>query len=293
MTYRLALIATLLTGCTLYGDDDAAAPLVCDQDFDTIAYRIDEIDVPATNDEARGLGWDLDGDGVVDNQGGAVIAAIDNAIDVDLQAAVSEALEADLVQIVIRRDSCGEPDFEQYAVIRGLEIDRSGERPVVVGDDVTTTPAVFGDVGSPIVATGGVTRFPVGQLIHPVADDWIDARELVIEVDAGDRFDVLTGRLSAALDADQVYAVVTRAFQAKVVERQEELGPCTPDACDDVLRTLLEIFDTDNNGGVDLAEVRANSLMQTLLAADLDLDADGTPESYSLGVGFRATWVDL
>ncbi len=288
---RAALVLAALSGCTLYGGGDAPAPLVCDQEFDTIAYRIDEIDVPATNDEARDLGWDLDGDGAVDNMGGSIIAAIDNAIDVDLQAAVAEALEADLVQIVIRRDSCGEPDFEQYSVIRGLEIDRSGERPVIVGDDVTTTPAVA-RAELPIVATGGVTRFPVGQLIHPVADDWIDARALVVEVDGGG-VEVLTGRLSAALDAEQTYAVVTRAFQAKVVERQEELGPCTPEACDDVLRTLLEIFDTDNNGGVDLAEVRSNSLMQTLLAADLDLDRDGILESYSLGVGFRATWVDL
>ncbi len=289
---RLLLLLACLPACSLYDDPpDEPLPLTCDAATSTRAFRVDAIDVPGNATEADDLGWDLDGDGSIDNQGGNVISAIDNAIDVDLQGAVDDALNSDLVQIGMTVETCGAPDFFRVSLVRGLELDRSQEPPVLTGEEVTTWPSQARDA-VPAAATDGLTQFPVGQLIHWVADDWIDAHELVAVVqEISD--DEVSGYLVAGLDADQTFDVVTRAFQAKVVERQDELGPCTPESCDPVLRDILDIFDTDNNGGVDLEEVRSNTLMQTLLYPDLDLDGDGEKEAYSIGVGFHASRVDL
>jgi len=162
-------LLVVLTGCSLYRSDDT--PTWPGDDLpacDTTrqAYRIDAIDIPMDSTESDAFGWDLDGDGTTDNQGGNIIG-------------------------------------------------------------------------------------------------------------------------------DQTFDIVARGFQAKVVERENELGPCTPQQCDSVLRTLYGVFDDNLDGIITLSEIKASSLFQTLLRPDLDLDGDGTPEHLSIGVGFHAAAVDL
>lgn len=293
MSLRTLLLLSLLPACAADEPEPewVGENLSCDTATDTVAYRIDVIDTPLDTADVDAFAWDLDGDGTTDNMGGNVISAIERAIDVDLQGAVTEALDIDLVQIGLTVETCGAPDYALVSLVRGLELDRAQTPPRLVAEEITRFASVARGA-LPRAATDGKTRFPVGQLIHPIADDWIEANELVVVIDEISA-DEVRGRLIAGLDAAQAFATVTRGFQAKVVDRMAELGPCTPDSCDPVLRTILDVFDTDRDGGVDIDEVRENSLMRTLLQADLDLDGDGTQEAYSVGVGFRASRVRL
>jgi hypothetical protein len=50
---------------------------------------------------------------------------------------------------------------------------------------------------------------------------------------------------------------------------------------------LLKLFDKDNDGAISLEEVKQNSLIQTILAGDIDLNKDGVKE-LSLGLTFEA-----
>jgi hypothetical protein len=71
--------------------------------------------------------------------------------------------------------------------------------------------------------------------------------------------------------------------------------PGCPAACEDGTSAALivDVFDTNLDGMVTEEEVRGSSIIQTLLAPDLDLldaagafEPDGLEESISLGVGF-------
>ena len=50
---------------------------------------------------------------------------------------------------------------------------------------------------------------------------------------------------------------------------------------------LLNLFDANNDGTITTAEVSGNSLIQTFLAGDVDVNNDGNLD-LSLGVGFSA-----
>lgn len=290
MAYRSSLLfLALLPACSLYGDDvvdDDAWPgyelPLCETSRTT--YRIDAIELPLSSAAAEDLGWDFDGDQWSDNQGGNILSSLTNAITVDLQGAVTEALAADLVQIGVVVDRCADPDYTLVSLVRGLELDRATTPPRMVADDVTSFAAVAIDGGP---ATDGTSQFPVGQLIHPAADAWIDALELVVDVEAPSDGG-LEGRMMAVLPHDQEVEIVTEAFQRKITDRLEELGPEDPLVAD-----ILGVFDEDEDGAITLEEVRASALTQTLLRADVDLDEDGDEDGLSIGVGFHAEPVDL
>ncbi len=288
MTYRLAYMIALLTaGCA--GDDPFTVDNLPACETTTRAYRIDTLDLPASLEESEGFGWDLDDDGSIDNQGGNIISAIDGYLEVDLQVAVDEALDADLVQITI--DQCADPDYAVATVYRGLTIDRSVDPPRMVVAPATDRAALAREE-LPAAATEGAARFPVGQLIHASVDTWIEARDLVVDTEWIDD-EVLEGRMAAALDQPQAFDVATEALHAKIEERLEELGPCTAEACDELLLTLMGIYDANDDYEITLEELRTNDLNHTLLDADVDTDDDGEDDGYSIGLGFSASPVEL
>jgi len=298
MTHLRYLLLIALGGCSLYGGDDDAPPEdvwlgedlpACD--LDRRAFRIDAVTLPVNSSVAEDLGWDLDGDLTIDNQGGNIISALISALGTDLQTAVDEVFAADLVQIGVTMDECASPAYGLVEFARGLELDRGYEPPRLLGDDVTSFAAVA-VTGLPDVALDGTAQFPVGQLVHPSADAWIDAFEVVVVIDELSD-DEVVGRIATALDGDAAYDVITEAFTAKMADRIEELGPCTPEACDDLVRSMLELFDDDLDGAISLEEVRSESLVASLLRADVDVDQDGQEDALSIGVGFHASRVDL
>lgn len=288
----------LLSACSLYGDDPpdgddawAGAELPA---CDTVrhAFVIDELELPVDSGAAEDFGWDFDGDGTIDNQGGNIISAVFQATGVDLQGAVDEALRSDLVQIGMHADRCDEPAYTLLSLSRGVELDRTVDPPRLLAEQVTTWPAVA-TTDLPGIAIDGTSRFPAGQLVHASVDDWVVARELVVVVD--EAWEVgLRGHIAAVVDGRQIRDVITRAFQRKITERIAEAAPCTLDACDDeVALTMLGIFDDNEDGEITLAEVQENSLVMTLLRSDVDTDGDGEEDSLSVGVGFHASSVEL
>jgi len=289
MSLRSSLLAflALLPSCALYDDAEpdpwpGASLPACETT--RRAYRIDRMVVPDTSSAAEELGWDFDDDGTIDNQGGNIISAVRQAVDVDLAGAVQEALDADLVQIAVVLDQCAGPDYTLVSLVRGVELDRSFDPPRLLAEPVTAFAAVGTDGA---VATDGTTQFPVGQLVHPFVTEWIDAEELVVDVEFFTETGI-EGRMMAVLDYAQEFATVTEAFQRKITDRIDELG-----ADDEVAITMLELFDHDTDGVIELAEVREDSLVQSLLRADVDLDGDGVEDALSIGVGFHAAPVDL
>lgn len=301
MSRALLLVAAAALGGGCFRNEDArrwpgddlpacaAAPT-------TRAYRIDAITLPTTDLERERLGADLDGDGLVENQGGYVLAAATNQLEVDLQAEVDETLAADALHIGVSVTECAEPAWSLVELHRGVALDRVSEPPVLLAEPVTSYAAVAGEL--PGAAVDGWARLPLGALIHPSEQAWLDAPRVVVEVDEVSD-DELAGRLAVAFDGTAAFDAVCRAFHAVVQDRIAELSDCTPRDCDPVLQTLLGLFDLDEDGDVSLEEVRTNNLAVTLLNPDVDggprwdPSPGGRNELLSVGVGFRARRVEL
>ncbi len=285
------LLLALLPACSLYDTDDQPVPLVCDEATTSRSYRIDDLTLPVNSADAEELGFDFDDDGTIDNQGGNIMSAVYQATLVDLQGAVDEELAADQVLIGLTVEECGAPSYATVSLNRGLSIDRSVEPPVLEVAQVTQRAAVT-QGALPAYATGGIARFPVAQLLHASVEDWIESLDVVAMVDSISD-DEIVGRLAAVLDADPAYETVTLAFARKMEDRIAELGPCTPEACDQVIRDMLDIFDENEDGVITLDEVRDSSITRTLLRPDVDTDGNGESDALSIGVGFHASRVDL
>ncbi len=292
----------LLGGCL--GDEESDRPSHWPGDdlvpCDTArrSYRIDELILPRTPGEAADLGWDLDFDGVNDNRGGDLVDIIGDYFGADLMAVVSATLADDAVHIGVSVETCAETPYSLVELHRGREIDRSVDPPLLLAVDVTEY-AMVASGPLPGAAVHGWSQFPVGSMLHRDEQVWIDGPQFVAEIDAIDDAEV-SGNLVAAFDGEQLFATVSGAFQRVVADRIADNPGCTAAACgDETLRTLLGVFDDNEDGEVTLAEIQSNSLVTTLLRPDIDGDGpvwttpDGMPDQFSVGVGFHASRVDL
>jgi hypothetical protein len=60
------------------------------------------------------------------------------------------------------------------------------------------------------------------------------------------------------------------------------------DSADEDMSSIGETFDENRDGTVTMAELRASSLFQTLMYADVDTDGDDTADAMSIGIAFHA-----
>ena len=97
-----------------------------------------------------------------------------------------------------------------------------------------------------------------------------------------------TGKLGGAITEDEVNSKlipsVVRMMNAAIAR-----DPGCPAACTagTSAALIIEVFDKNTDGTITEQELRDSSIIQTLLAPDLDLVGDdGIRESVSLGLGF-------
>lgn len=226
-------------------------------------YVVDDFLFPRSNDEARQLGDDLDGDRVPDNQAGLVIVTMMSVGDVTPY--VRDILAAGVVASSVE----------------------------IQADDSTDDPSVavryLGSEGAPSEVAGGrfeggvftsnrtrTTLVPGRARLHlPVL---IDADPLVLDLDgmqmslepdgAGYR-----ARIQGVLPVAHVRQVVAQALYDMMASNPAEHG------------TMIGVFDKDVNGVVTLEEITSSNSFLTLLQPDLEMfDDDGR---FSPG---RTTW---
>ncbi len=277
-----------LGGCELLGPyrdepvcevipDPWPADALADCDTTRATYRVDQIVFPATERERDRRGWDFDGDGTSDNKGAGIISGIQTGLGVDLSTAPNETLAADLVHIGMTVERCAAPSYDLVSIHRGVSLDRTARPPRLFAEPVTEYAMVAGE-------EPGASALPLGTLIHPSVTAWADAPLAVTAIDRiGD--DSVSGTLAAVFPQEAIDELLIPAAHAVIQDRVETGDP--------VAETLLGILDDDEDGEITLAEVQQNSLVMTLLRADVDTDCDGEEDALSLGVGFHASRVQL
>ena len=267
-------------------------------------WVIDRQRIPANNLQARDFGLDLNGDLVVDNQLGMVLATLASQgfdIQASTDAAVSKGQilmlgEANVAVLtgatftmytganpqpapcngpgdtVCRRHLAGTGTFD-VAASSAHDTPLTG---AMVGTTLTTGP---GHLQVAVVFAGGA----------PITLDLIGARvKLEMVADATLAQSVIAGGVSQTQLDTKVYPALQLNFSAIVAA---DCPTTTPPDCGcpaaSTGRTILNLFDTTpKNCLITIDEIRNNSLIQSLFAPDMTLE--GQP---ALSFGFAATAV--
>jgi len=275
-------------------------------------YVVNAIVVPQTVTQAGAFGFNLDGDSQnrVDNAFGQFLVTLSQQ-GIDVQSAVNLATTGGHS---VELGSLGADDLvaANPATWRFFVGAPTSGPPNLSGGGMFTVAqngAMMGTLDGSIagghltaqVPAGSMARIPIklglvaGQA--PIEFDLVGGH-VAADVTANDCSNGRVGGGIAMADlANLVLPAWATAMNASITSACRT-GAATGDYsnCDSNERSYLQMFDTaPMDGNISLAEVRNNSLVQTLLAPDVDLldvaggynpTPGGTPDSISFGVGF-------
>ena len=267
-------------------------------------YVTTALALPTTNTEARAYARDIDGDGARDNALGQVFATLSSQ-GLDFRAALEAAIaRGDLLMLHSLRT-------------RSLVRTRRASWQVLYAEP--TAEPDFSGAGSFTVASTGPRsrRLPARIRNHRVRTA---AGAIPVRLDLGAgvfalrltkakvfatcfRPNCSPGRINGAIRAQEVETnlIPELAELFTAIVARDCPGP-GPESCmaDSEGKTVQEVFDTDDDLVVTSEELRENSLIQSLLAPDLDLTRangepgrDGVDDALSVGLGFEAVRAQL
>lgn len=312
----IATILVILAGC---GGDPPSSPDAAAPDAEApppdaavpdaippceecpVGYVFDSLEVPTDADQAEQLGFDLDGDGTVDNQMGNILSALTQAGGGDLSlpeentravdrgeilllAAIDECLPGLCLFTYHGSDAAPTPCADPADPICRRHLDGNGQFSI----DPPTDRFVPGTL-----VAGSFSGGP-GQMVlelslggAPARLELVEARAQLAGVsDTG----ITGGKLGGAIPDVFVQTELIPSIHASVAAIIAE--DCTGGAppfcgCADgsTGETMVGIFDEDGDCAVPLDEFRKNSLIVTLFRPDVDTDGNDTPDALSIGVG--------
>jgi hypothetical protein len=309
---RSALLAgTALTLCVLAcsGGSDRNGVPDAGASLQRHTYVASEIHLPTSNAQAQAYGLDLDGDGRTDNQLGQILSVLASQ-GIDLQTALQTAIARGTIIQLLELQTAGYVSSSSASLNFLLGDSATATPPPCSGPSDTVcgrhlqgtgsfTIAGTAPVNSPLsgtVASGTFDGGP-GQLTLPLVLGASPAVSLTLlgararatgMADTGIDSVIVGGGISQS-DVDNLLVPALQS-QFEAIVARDCTDPGSPPTCGcasgSAGATLRTLFDTNPvDCAVSVAEIRANSLMSTLLAPDMTIN--GTP-SLSLGVGFKA-----
>ena len=268
-----ALAASTTAACT---DPEPTAPVVDSGAYHT--YVQTGWELPTTQDQARDLGFDVDDDGMPDNQGGALVSAL-GGIGLDLTGASATAFASgDVVTLHrLRADALTDDDSVSWEVLVGQA------RTTPPRFDGSETFAIAGSGGALVGAIGDghlaaadgtiVIRVPFFPGQHPVPLPLTGAQLEVDLSNGGCR-----GRIGGVLRASD------RDLTVLPIVAEQAIGHMAAHPEHRFTVTAIEVFDRDHDGAVTAAEI--TRMATSVFVLDVDLDADDQADGMSIALGF-------
>jgi hypothetical protein len=304
---RLHVFLTLLVAVPACATDDAPVdetgataapsgdPAAAER---TRAYHFvtSTITIPTTSAQANALGFDLDGNGTVDNALGKVLASLSGQIDV-AGAAQAALTDGSIVLLhSLRTGGLTKSKTAKWQIFIGdpqASPDLSGHGTFTVAADSPRDAIFAGSVAAKAFA-GGPSAIAIALPQGPGSTPAI-VHLVAAHATAGvTSTTCANGRLGGAVPMTDVNDVILPAL-ANALDARLVADGCTADAsaCSSSDRTLLSILDTDGDRVITADELRSNAIVQAVLKPDVDvLGADGSPgqdgakDSISIGIGF-------
>jgi hypothetical protein len=258
-----------------------------------------QLKVPHNSTESTSFGIDLDGDPNhrPDNAMGGIFAALAQQ-NIDVRAATDAAVAAGQVISlhVLQTSSLTSAPLAFWSVFTGAAHpapDYSGAGSFALAAGAPVDSLLVGHItGGTFVGGPGKARFQMLLAGAPIALDLVGAR-----VEAQVSATGCTGKVGGAVTQADVQTKVIPQL-AMAFTNVLHGDPGCPGACTGTALTLQNLFDTNHDGTITAAEVSASTLVQALLAPDVDLfDASGhfNPRqdhvNDSLSIGFGLTCV--
>jgi len=261
-------------------------------------YVMSSIKFGATADEARSFGFDLDGDGKVDNALGATVTAVAGLTGLVVDAMLEAALTAGSVILLDALHADNVTD------------DPSADWQIFLGDSIPNPDLTSGNGGFTVAATsptdgiltGSLTagQFAGGPSQIAIALAFVEGRPPIhlhliaahVQTDVTEA-GCTGGKLGGGIPETDVHAQLIPGV-ADILNAYIAAHPGSGGVA-----IILGFFDGKDgsmkNGMVEAAEIEA-SAFANLFGPDVDLlDADGQPghdgvkDSLSLGLGFACT----
>jgi hypothetical protein len=251
---------------------------------------------------AATIGVDYDNDGKVDNVLGSILGSLASlAGSLELQSSLDESVYGGEALLLVRVQAASFTNAAQTLaeVWRGasqtccsdpknLTLCQSEASKGCFNGSHTFTPhatdpytALFGGK-----ITGGQMLVGPADMVLTLNLSGVGTMDLHLKAvyikgnlkAAGIDQGVIAGAISKTELDSKVIPALAQTLTAEV--NDPATSPSTRD-------TILNLFDANKDKTIDAAELSNNGLIKMLLAGDVDVDHDGTPE-LSLGLGFEA-----
>lgn len=304
----VAALAAALAGCS--ADEPQPEELGCIPQVDidpagrSSHWVVDRVTLATTADEALQLGLNVDCDDQnrPDNQLGQVLAAVYNVESTDLNEEIAAMVDRGrlLHLLTIRARSLRDATGVGLTVRHGLDTDGDPSDNFSGAERFGVDTARGQGVTSGYIRDGRLSahgfQLPLG-LSLPSLDEVVVLPLEGVHVDAAILPGILQGRIGGAIPEQAIDAIlipfIHRAL-VHVVERDCPDGRCQAGSFGEI---LIQVFDTDRDGELELEELRAHDLITSLIRPDVDLfdehgdlnpGVDGIDDSLSIGIGFTA-----
>lgn len=267
-------------------------------------YILDSLMWPTTSNQAQLDGFDLDGDGTIDNQLGNVMATMaSDGFDVQTPQDQAIARGTELMLADLQADGLTTATGAGYTMYVGTNPSPapcSSSSDTVCGHHLTGT-ATFDAAATPrdpeLVGsiTGGHLTAGPGHLSMqlsvvtgtPVTLTLLAAHVKLTATSTAITTGVIGGAIPMTDFHDKIYPAMQTSFATTIA------ADCTgqnPPACgctqNSTGATLIQLFDANNDCVVSEPEIENNSLIHSLFASDVTVEGQA-----ALSVGFAVTGV--
>ncbi|MFH2005069.1 MAG: hypothetical protein ABI333_00650 [bacterium] len=271
-------------------------------DYDFLASQIFLPDDQQTSTE---IGMDLDGDGLVDNKLGVVIATLaETSPDYDVNAEIAAAMAAGEILIVLRQrvDQFGDDDAVVLQVLKGVIHDAS---PIFDGNDeleldpsASTNEYLCGSLtGDELRAGPDAIHMPFPLPGMGALTFHLQQVQVLGETTETGWTSVLLGGGVPAAEIDTVLYPALLGWMNKIIQEDPNGslaqgvtdlldGTCDSSipGCENTVPGEGECDATADPPVITETEIRCSQIMLQALAPDVDLDNDGTNDAISVGM---------
>ena len=263
---------------------------------DHFGYVLNSLKMPVSSNEATMVGFDLDGDDLVDNKFGQAMSNF-AAQGFDIDGAIGTAmLNGDTIMLAdLQATALTDAKGAAFATYFGSDpmpaacaaVDDCGKHLSGLGSFTLAAgpagKACEGSIDAGVFSCRGGSlpiRFSIGATVDLTLRD---ARvELTDVTKAGFPSGRLGGGISEKDVNDHIYPAIHTVIQGVLANDCKTTGaPSCGCTASSTGATYIALLDTNHDCAVPLSEVQENSLFTSLLAPDLDLDHNESLESLS------------
>ncbi len=308
MAFRPLLLASALIPMSLVacgGSDGTPTP-----EGAHTHYIANKVNVPTSSTESREYGLDLNGDGTVDNQLGATLAALKSQGNFDIQGTIDTAVNEGSIILLV--------DFQT----KSFTSSSAAGIQVFLGDKAQTTPApcngsadttcghhLTGTASTAISATSPNNAALAGKIVGGTFTGGPGKLSLQISLggNAPIQLDLIGAKVKAsgitdttiggaifagAISKDDIDNKIIPAIppQLNITIMRDCNAPTMPPGCGctsgSTGATIISFFDANKDCTITPEELKMNSLVMSLLQPDVTIDG-----VMALSLGIKATAV--